>query len=123
MAYINHTINGVPYGMQKARGDIQAPARWTARIIEATQSLPRVKEACVMKITFLLPPDKYPADLPFGPDIDNLLKRFLDALNQTIFFEAKGKDSCVVAITAMKTRVASSQEAGVHFEVLPVSTR
>ena len=74
-----------------------------------------------MKVTFLLPPDKFPSDFPYGPDLDNLLKRFMDALNHTIFSGTHGGDSCVVMLTVMKTKVATSIEAGVHLEVLPVS--
>jgi len=77
----------------------------------------------VLKATFLLPPDKFPTDLPYGLDLDNLLKLFLDALNETIFSEAKGKDSCVISMTVMKTMVPSNKEAGVHLEILPVKLR
>lgn len=123
MAYINCTINGVPYGKAKRRGDIEAAERWTPRIKEQINHLARIKEACVMKVTFLLPPKMFPSDYPYGTDLDNLLKRFLDALNETIFSEAPGKDSCVVSMTVMKTRVALPAEAGVHFELLPIELR
>ncbi len=123
MKYINHTIKGVPYGKSKSRGDIDAAERWTENIQKQTQGLGRVKEACVMKVTFLLPPEKFPADFPYGSDLDNLLKRFLDALNETIFSEAPGLDSCVVSMTVMKTKVESIDEAGVHFEVMSVAVR
>lgn len=69
----------------------------------------------------LLPPDEFPTDFPYGPDLDNLLKRFMDALNVTVFSEAKGKDSCIVSMMVLKTRVASREEAGAHLEVMPVS--
>jgi Holliday junction resolvase RusA-like endonuclease len=36
------------------------------------------------------------------PDLDNLLKPFLDALHSTAFSEAPGKDSCIVKLTASK---------------------
>ncbi|MFQ5663471.1 MAG: RusA family crossover junction endodeoxyribonuclease [Terriglobia bacterium] len=121
MNYINHTITGVPYGKFKTRGDKAAARRWTETVKEETRALGRVKEACLLKVTFLLPPDKYPDDYPRGPDLDNLLKRFLDALSETIFSDAKGQDSCVVSMTVMKTKVASIAEAGVHFEVMPVA--
>ncbi len=121
--YINHTIKGVPYAKEKRRGDTKAPERWTEMVKKQTEHLPHVREACVMKVTFLLPPDKFPADLPYGSDLDNLLKRFLDALNQTVFSEAIGGDSCVVSLAVMKTRVSSNEDAGVHFEVLPVQVR
>jgi hypothetical protein len=50
--------------------------------------------------------------LPYGSDLDNLLKRFQDALNETIFSEAKGKDSCIISLTASKIKVSSAKEAG-----------
>lgn len=90
-------------------------------MVEQTRHLPTVTEACFLKLTFLLPSDKFPRDFPYGPDLDNLLKRTLDALQKTIFREAKGRDSCVVALFAMKTRVEDLAEAGAHLEILPVS--
>jgi Holliday junction resolvase RusA-like endonuclease len=73
-----------------------------------------------MKVTFLLPPDKFPSDLPYGPDLDNLLKLLLDALNGTVFSEARGHDSCVISLAVTKTRAASREDSGVHIEVIPV---
>ena len=121
MSYINHLIRGVPYSRNKTRGNTAAPEAWSEQIRSQTRELPKVKEACAMKVTFLLPPDKFPKDFPYGPDLDNLLKRFMDALNDTIFSETQGKDSCVVMLTVMKTRAPSNQEAGAHLEILPVS--
>jgi Holliday junction resolvase RusA-like endonuclease len=120
VSYINHTIHGVPYSQLKSRGNKDAPKLWSECIIEQTKTLPKIKEACALKVTFLLPENKYPADFPYGPDLDNLLKRFLDGLNKTIFSDTKGKDSCVAILNVMKTKVTSDNEAGVHFEVLPV---
>jgi len=82
--------------------------------------LPKVQNACFLKITFLLPPDKFPPNFPYGPDLDNLLKRFLDALNQTVFSETPGKDSCVVSLQVMKTKVDDESMAGAHIEILPM---
>lgn len=121
MSYINYLIRGVPYSRFKRRGRIEAPAAWSESVITQTRDLPKVREACVLKVTFLLPQDKFPADLPYGPDLDNLLKRLLDALNLTIFSDTRGHDSCVVALNVMKTKVNSQDEAGVHIEVLPVN--
>ena len=121
MKYISVRIGGVPYGKSKTRGDQQAPKRWTEAVIDRTKMIPQIPEACLLKVTFLLPPDKFPSDFPYGPDLDNLLKRLLDALNETIFRDAPGGDSCVVSLAAMKTRVDSAEEAGVHLEVLPIS--
>lgn len=121
MSYINHLIRGVPYAQDKVIGNLQAPKEWSEQIKKQTQDLPRVREACTLKVTFLLPPDKYPKDYPYGPDLDNLLKRLLDGLNETIFSEAQGHDSCVVLLYAMKTKVVSYAESGAHIEVLPVN--
>ncbi len=113
-------IAGIPYSRNKARGNKLAPKQWTQAVIDQTDSLPKVKEACIVKITFLLPPNKFPSDLPYGPDLDNLTKRFFDALNQTIFSETQGKDSCVIKVSVMKTRVESEKEARATLEVLPI---
>jgi Holliday junction resolvase RusA-like endonuclease len=121
MTYINRTIHGVPYSRLKSRGNRAAPSIWSQAIRDQTKSLPKVKEACALKVTFLLPPDKFPADFPYGPDLDNLLKRLMDALNDTIFSEARGKDSCVIHVTVMKTRVDTDKKAGAHIEVLPIN--
>jgi len=121
MSYINHLIKGIPYSRNKSRGNLGAADQWSEQVKLQTASLPRVKEACALKVTFLLPPDKFPKDFPYGPDLDNLLKRFMDALNETVFSDTHGGDSCVVMLTVMKTKVATIAEAGAHLEVLPVS--
>lgn len=79
-----------------------------------------MKHACILKVTFLLPPDKFPTDFPHGADLDNLIKRLCDALNETIFKEAQGKDSCVIELTAIKTKVESKDKAGAFIKVLPI---
>jgi Holliday junction resolvase RusA-like endonuclease len=114
-------INGIPYCRNKQRGKTDAPSIWTEEIIRQTENLPKVEQACIMKVTFLLPNDKFPPDLPFGSDLDNLLKRFLDALNKTIFSDTPGKDSCVISMCVSKTKVDSKDEAGALLEILPVS--
>src|SRR5712692_1637025 len=120
MSYINRLIRGVPYGHLKRRGKIEAPAAWSEMVVAQTRNLPKVKEACALKVTFLLPPDKFPADFPYGPDLDNLLKRLLDGLNQTIFSGTRGLDSSVILLSVMKTKVSSPAKAGVHVEILPI---
>lgn len=71
-------------------------------------------------VTFLLPADKYPKDLPYGNDLDNLCKRLFDALSKMIFSDARGKDSCVIALHVMKTKVPPNGQSGVAIEILPV---
>ncbi|MBU4186294.1 MAG: RusA family crossover junction endodeoxyribonuclease [Proteobacteria bacterium] len=121
MNHIYLKIHGVPYSRAKTRGNVEAPKEWTKAIEEQTQFLPKVKEACIMKVTFLLPPNKFPKDLPYGSDLDNLLKRFMDALNETIFSETVGKDSCVVSMHVSKVKVENEEESGVLLEIMPVS--
>jgi Holliday junction resolvase RusA-like endonuclease len=55
-------------------------------------------------------------------DLDNLLKRLLDALQQTVFRVAPGKDGCVVELHARKQRVDSDAEAGADIEIRPVGS-
>lgn len=121
MPHFHLKITGVPYSQHKRRGNVDGLAVWTRKVIRQTKHLPKVIDACFVNITFLLPPDKFPPNFPYGSDLDNLLKRFLDALNKTIFSEASGKDSCIVAIHATKTKVESPAHSGALLEVLPVS--
>jgi len=123
MTHIAHKISGIPYGKSKTRGDIEAPKKWTQSIISQTRELPKITEACILRVMFLLPVNKFPKDLPYGPDLDNLMKRFSDALNQTIFSRAAGKDSCIIEMSVIKTIVDSEDEAGVLLKVLPVKIK
>ena len=119
MNYINIKIEGGPYSRAKTRGNLDGPKSWTEAIINQTKDLPTVDGPCMLRVTFLMPPDKFPSDFPYGPDIDNYLKRFQDALNKTIFKNAPGGDSCVIHIEASKVKVQSYEEAGAHLEILP----
>lgn len=122
MAHIWKRISGVPYARSKSRGNLQAPAEWTEIVVRETRDLPKIADACLLRITYLLPRSHVPADYPFGTDLDNLNKRFLDALNQTVFSDARGKDSCVVAMETMKVIVESKEDAGAHIEIMPIKT-
>lgn len=117
---IQTKIKGIPYAQRKVRGNKGALQEWTDAIIKQTQDLPKVKQACIMKVTFLLPPDKFPTDFPFGSDLDNLLKRFCDGLTKTIFSESKGKDSCIISLNASKSKVDSNKESGAILEIMPI---
>lgn len=119
--HINRKIIGVPYGKDKTRGNMEAMGRWVQAVIDQTEDLPKIEGACFLKITFFLPPDKYPTNFPYGPNIDNLLKRFFDALNKTIFSEIPSGDSCIISLSVKKKHVDSKEKAGAYIEVLPVS--
>jgi hypothetical protein len=119
-SYINIKISGTPFAKNKIRGNLLGPQQWSKHIVSQTKDLPKINEACILHVTFLLPPVKFPKDYPFGSDLDNLLKRFFDALNETIFSEAKGKDSCVISLHASKVKVNSESEAGALLEIIPI---
>ncbi|MDP8211765.1 MAG: RusA family crossover junction endodeoxyribonuclease [Candidatus Zapsychrus exili] len=116
-------IKGIPYSKNKARGKIQATEEWTQDVTRQTEGLPKIKEACMMKVTFLLPADKFPKNFPFGPDLDNLLKRLCDALNKTIFSESPEKDSCIISLNAVKSKVNCNKDCGVNLEILPINVK
>ncbi len=114
-------VNGVPYAQAKSRGRISGADEWTQAVRVQTAHLPKVKSACLMRVTFRLPPDKFPSDHPYGNDLDNLLKRFFDALNTTVFSDVPGNDGCVVSLEATKTKVANYEEAGAAIEIVLLS--
>lgn len=123
MRSIRCSIRGIPFGQDKPRGDRSGPPAWTQAVIAQTSQLPHVLGPCVLRVTFLLPPNKFPEDHPFGNDLDNLLKRFCDALKDTVLRDAPGTDGAILVVEASKTRVENLAEAGAELEIieLPVS--
>lgn len=105
---INVFITGTPYGQNKVRGDTQAPRKWTESVRGQAQNLVMVSKPCVLEVTFVLPHDKFPNDFPYGPDLDNLLKRFLDALQP----HPLPNDSFVVKLIASKRKVGMNEVTG-----------
>lgn len=105
-------IEGIPYSRQKVRGDREAADRWTQSIIQATKNLPKVKGPVSMNLKFVLPADKYPLDHPYGSDLDNLVKRLLDALNMTILANVPGMDGAVVQLTVSKRKASQDELTG-----------
>lgn len=121
MILVDATIRGIPYPKTKAPPKAAAE-QWSAQVVAQTRHLPHVKQPCAATITFYLPPSRFSADLPTGPDLDNLLKRFLDALNETVLLEAPGKDSCIVQMSASKVQVGSEDEGtGARVRLRPAS--
>jgi len=105
-------IEGIPYAQQKGRGDLNAPLRWTNAVVERTKDLPKIKGPCKMSVLFIFPEDKFPTDFPYGPDLDNCLKRLCDALGQTIFSDAQGADSAIVDLRASKRKASEGEQTG-----------
>ncbi len=114
---ISKFIAGIPYPRNKVRGDTGAPLRWTEAVVRQTRALPLVKAAVFMKAEFYFDSSKYPKDHPHGPDLDNYLKRFQDALNQTIFSKVPGKDGCIQKLYAEKIRVKNKEKSGVKLVI------
>ena len=81
---IDKFVKGDPYPKHKATGDIEAPDRWSQAIVEQTAHLRKVRGPCRLEVEFVLPQDRFPADRPFGTDLDNLLKILMDSLKKTV---------------------------------------
>ena len=62
MKHFHKMISGIPYGKSKKRGDVEAPNKWTEAVIKQTEVLPKITDTCIIRVTFLLPKDKYPPD-------------------------------------------------------------
>lgn len=115
-------VRGVPYPHIKATGNIGGTKKWTEAIVERTATLRKVTGPCLVRVTFKLTKEKFHEKNPYGTDLDNLLKRFFDALGQTVFSDAPGKDACVVAIEAVKVVVQNPSESGVDGEIIELAT-
>jgi Holliday junction resolvase RusA-like endonuclease len=105
-------IAGVPSAQSKTKGRLGGPKKWTEAIIRATFSSPVVQGPGSVNVTLLLPPEVFPTNLPFGTDLDNLLKRLFDALCQTVLRATSGKDSSIVEMVARKKKVAAGGPTG-----------
>ena len=114
-------VRGVPYPQTKATGNVEGRKDWTEAIVKATQNLRKVNGPVLVRVTFRLSREKFHEANPYGTDIDNLLKRFLDALSMTILSEAPGKDACIVALEAAKVLVKNPSESGVDGEVIELA--
>ena len=114
-------VRGVPYPQVKATGNVEGRKHWTNAIVKATTNLRKVKGPVLVRVTFKLSKEKFHDANPYGTDLDNLLKRFFDALSQTVFSDAPGKDACVVAIEAAKVLVQNPSESGVDGEIIEMA--
>jgi Holliday junction resolvase RusA-like endonuclease len=93
-----------------------AVAKWESNIAEATADWPLILGPCRLGVTFFLPLDKYAAPGSMGPDLDNLLKRLLDALKTTVF-RPPSDDSYVVELRAAKFQAGTMADAGLHLRI------
>jgi len=114
-------VRGVPYPQIKATGNVEGRKVWSDAIVDGTKNLRKVKGPVLVRVTFKLAHDKFHDANPYGTDLDNLLKRFFDALSKTVFSEAPGKDACIVAIEAAKVLVHNPSESGVDGEIIEMA--
>jgi Holliday junction resolvase RusA-like endonuclease len=70
-----------------------------------------------LDVTFVLPKDRFPEDHPHGTDLDNLLKRLLDALGKTVLREAPGKDGAITELRAKKRMVREGEPCGARIRI------
>ena len=120
---IDKFIEGIPYPKDKPRGDTKAAKMWTQVVIDATRGIPKVRGRVSLNLKFVLPEDKYPKDHPYGPDLDNLLKRFFDALCDTILSEVEGKDGAIVRLTVSKRQARKNELTGVRMILSEIQTK
>jgi len=111
-------IAGTPNCRVKSRRR-RVPSEWTQAVIEQTRHLPLVTGPARLEAVFLLPEDRFLGDHPFGPDLDNLLKRLLDALNHTVLRDVAGRDSAIVEISAKKCRAETDDRCGAILTITP----
>ena len=112
---LKFTIHGIPYSKLKRTGKKEGRQDWVDAIQEQTSKCPLVRTPCELEVEFLLPPDKFPADLPSGPDLDNLLELFMDGLLKHVL----QNDSLVIRLVASKRRVEAANEAGAVVTLRP----
>lgn len=108
-------IKGNPSTLRRSRGNRKRSLQWKQAIIKQTRYCKKVVGPCKMNVIFYFEKSQFPKDFPYGPDIDNHLKSFQDALNKTIFAKAPGQDSCVVEIAAKKHKGA--KKTGAHLRI------
>jgi len=107
-------INGIPCGRKrKTRGDMSSPSKWKEAVIAQTASKTKIDYPCEIKVEFIIQHNQCPKDRPFGPDVDNLLKVFLDILQETILED----DNLVIKLSAAKRVHFPYEKPGVILNV------
>ncbi len=111
-------ISGASASRFKVKGDKKSVKNWRNNVIEQTKDgIGIINKECRMKVIFKFHSSRYPTDFPYGPDLDNHIKNLWDGLNETIFKNAPGHDSCVKILHASKHKVEKEKEAGVKIEI------
>ena len=110
---VSRFIRGTPYSRIKTKGRLSGPNEWSAAVKEQTCRLRPIKRPCRLEVSFILPADRFPLDNTYGNDLDNLLKRLLDALGETVLRDAPGKDGAIVQLSAEKRKALADEPTGV----------
>ena len=122
MAMTKFFVAGIPYGKRKVRGNREGPTQWTRSVKGATRGLDTINGPCRLDVDFILPASKFPSDVPFGSDLDNLLKNLLDALGKTILRNAEGRDSAILEINARKRKARPGERTGARISLSRVKS-
>ncbi|MFC1540540.1 RusA family crossover junction endodeoxyribonuclease [Candidatus Margulisiibacteriota bacterium] len=101
-------VIGIPYAKKKVRGYVKGPKDWATAILKQTKGLKVIDYPCIFEVRFILLANKFPSDLPFGPDLDNLLKHFLDCLQKTCL----ENDSLIIKLIASKSKIRKNEKPG-----------
>ena len=91
---------------------------WKAAVRNQTSHLGGVSAACKLRVEFRLASEAYTTAPPFGSDLDNLLKPFMDALRDTVLFPHG--DACVLELHALKVKASDDGLAGAALTIEPV---
>lgn len=113
-------IVGFAYPKHKSGGAVVEAEKWSQNIIEKTKELPKVNSPCSIKVDYYIAPERFTMGSPYGPDLDNLTKRLLDALKQTILSDAEGEDGCVMDLRISKRVAKPGEQQGVRITTEPI---
>ena len=109
---IDEFIEGTPYPKNKVKGDLEAPKRLGECITQCTQHRQKLYGSVSRTMKFILPENYSAKCHAYEKDLDNLLKRFQDALSTTVLSEADGKDGAIVKLIASKRPAQGSEPTG-----------
>jgi Holliday junction resolvase RusA-like endonuclease len=109
---VSRFIRGTPYSRSKTTGRLSGPDEWSATVKEQTHRLRPIKGPCRLEVSFILPADRFPFVHSCGNDLDNLLKRLLDALAESVLREAPGRDAAIVQLSAEKRKALKNEPTG-----------
>ena len=115
--YLEFFVEGIPYPKDKASGNKQAPIEWTKSIIETTKNIPALTGPSCFEIDFFIPIEKYTLKDVYGPDLDNLVKRLLDGLSETLFSGLETKDGSIIHLKVNKKPAIGDQKAGAKVRI------